>query len=62
VIQASKKAVIIVQLVPEAELTDDNEIVNQIKRESSIPFCAIVEKVSINSDKTTKAVIDWYAK
>jgi hypothetical protein len=58
----SKKAVIIIQLVPEAELTDDNEIINQIKRESNIPFCATVEKVSINSDKTTKAVIDWYTK
>jgi hypothetical protein len=57
-----KKAILIIQLVPEAETTNDKEIVEQIKKESNIPFCAKVETVSINADKTTKAVIDWYAK
>jgi len=58
----TKKAIIIISLVPEAEITDDKEIKRQIKKESNIPFCARVERVSINSDKTTKAVIDWYTK
>jgi flagellar basal body P-ring protein FlgI len=57
-----KKAVIIIRLVPEAEVTDDKEIARQIRKERNIPFCAKVEKVSINSDKTAKAVIDWYTK
>lgn len=57
-----KKAILVIQLVPEAEVADDNEIVRQIIKESNIPFCATVEKVSINSDVTTKALIDWYTK
>jgi len=39
--------IIVISLVPEAEMTDDKEIEKQIKEESSIPFLAEVEKVTI---------------
>jgi hypothetical protein len=50
----SKKAIIVVQLVPEAEITDNKEIEKQIKEETSIPFCAKVEKVSIKSYRSER--------
>jgi hypothetical protein len=43
----TKKATITISLVPEAETTDDKEIERQIKEESSIPFLAKVEKVTV---------------
>jgi len=39
--------IIMISLVPEAEITDNKEIEKQIKEESSIPFLAEVEKVTI---------------
>jgi len=39
--------IIVISLVPEAEMTDNKEIEKQIKEESSIPFLAEVEKVTI---------------
>ena len=39
--------IIVISLVPEAEMTDDEEIEKQIKEESAIPFLAEVEKVTI---------------
>jgi len=42
-----KKATITANLVPEAEITDDKEIEKQVREESSIPFLAEVEKVTI---------------
>ena len=45
--KAKKKALIVVSLVPEADLTDNKKIEKQIKTESSIPFLAEIETVNI---------------
>ena len=43
----SKKAIITIQLVPEAKEEKNEVIRDQIMKESSIPFCAEIEKVTI---------------
>lgn len=44
--------IIVISLVPEAEITDAKEIEKQIKKESSIPFLAEIEKVTIEKAET----------
>jgi len=46
-VNLAKRATILISLVPEAKITDNKEIEKQIKKESSIPFLAKVEKVTI---------------
>lgn len=44
----NKKAVIIVDLVPEANKAEKKQIENEIVKEAQIPWCAKIEKVEIN--------------
>jgi len=46
-----KKAIITISLVPEAETTHNKEIKEQIKEESSIPFCAEIEKIEFEDSE-----------
>jgi uncharacterized protein (UPF0335 family) len=46
-VDLTKRAIILISLVPEAKTTGNKEIEKQIKKESSIPFLAKVEKVTI---------------
>ena len=46
-VNLAKRAIILISLVPEARITDNKEIEKRIKKESSIPFLAKVEKVTI---------------
>ncbi len=43
----NKKAIITISLVPEAKEEKNEVIRDQIMKESSIPFCAEIEKVII---------------
>jgi len=66
--------IIMISLVPEAEITDNKEIEKQIKEDSSIPFLAEVEKVTIEeaedphkqlrgygfSKKTARNIVRFY--
>lgn len=45
----TKKAIITISLVPEAEEEKNEIIKDQIKKESWIPFCAEIEKVEIEN-------------
>jgi len=68
--------IIVISLVPEAEITDNKEIEKQIKEESSIPFLAEVEKVTIEkvenphkqlrghgfSKKTARNIVSFYER
>jgi len=49
----TKRATILISLVPEAKTTGNKEIEKQIKKESSIPFLAKVEKVTIEEVENT---------
>ena len=46
-VNLTKRALILISLVPKARITDNKEIEKRIKKESSIPFLAKVEKVTI---------------
>ena len=46
-IKLRKRAIIIISLVPEAREEKDEEIEKQIREDSFIPFCAEIEKVTI---------------
>ena len=73
-INLTQKAIILISLVPEAKTTDNKEIEKRIKKESSIPFLAKVEKVTIEevenpyqklrghgfSKKVTRNIINFY--
>ena len=53
----TKKAIIMISLVSEAETTDNKEIEKQIERQIkeesfSIPFCAEIEKVEIEESES----------
>jgi len=53
--------IIVISLVPEAEMTDDKEIEKQIKEESFIPFLAEVEKVTIEEAENPHKQLSGYA-
>jgi hypothetical protein len=46
-VDLAKRAIILVSLVPEVKTTGNKEIEKRIKKESSIPFLAKVEKVTV---------------
>lgn len=47
---SNKKAVIVVDLVPEATSAEKRQIENEIVKEAQIPWCARIEKVQIKNE------------
>lgn len=47
----TKKAVVVIRLVLEASKENNEVIKEQIRKESSIPFCAEIEKIEVEESE-----------